>query len=46
MIVMSFGSSIGVRKRMMLAAPATPNARATELPMMIMTIAPATHRSI
>ena len=34
-IVMSRASSTGVRKRMMLAAPAMPNARATELPMMI-----------
>ena len=33
--VTSLGSSTGVRKRMMPAAPAMPNARASELPMMI-----------
>ena len=42
---MSFGSSTGVRNRMMLAAPAMPKARAIELPMMIITIAPDTHSS-
>ena len=42
---MSFGSSTGVRKRMMLAAPAMPKARAIELPMMIIIIAPDTHSS-
>ena len=45
-IVTSFGSSTGVRKRMMLAAPAMPNARASELPMMIIIIAPDTHSSV
>ena len=39
-IVMSRASSTGVRKRMMLAAPAMPKARARELPMMIIIIAP------
>ena len=38
--VMSRASSTGVRKRMMLAAPAMPNARASELPMMIIISAP------
>ena len=45
-IVTSFGSSTGVRKRMMLAAPAMPNARASELPMMIIIIAPDTQSSV
>ena len=43
--VMSRASSTGVRKRMMLAAPAMPNARASELPMMIIISAPETHSS-
>ena len=38
--VMSRASSTGVRNRMMLAAPAMPNARASELPMMIIISAP------
>ena len=45
-MVTSFGSSTGVRNRMMLAAPAMPNARASELPMMIIIIAPDTHSSV
>ena len=45
-IVTSFGSSTGVRNRMMLAAPAMPKARASELPMMIIIIAPDTHSRI
>ena len=45
-IVTSFGSSTGVRNRMMLAAPAMPNARASELPMMIIISAPDTQSSI
>ncbi len=43
--VTSFGSSTGVRKRMMPAAPAMPKARASELPMMIMMSAPDTASS-
>ena len=43
--VMSRASSTGVRNRMMLAAPAMPNARASELPMMIIISAPDTHSS-
>ena len=46
MIVTSFGSSTGVRNLTMLAAPAMPNARASELPMMIIIIAPETHSRI
>ena len=42
----SLGSSTGVRNRMMLAAPAMPNARASELPMMIIIIAPDTQSSV
>ena len=45
-MVTSLGSSTGVRKRMMLAAPAMPNARARLLPMMIIIIAPDTHSSV
>ena len=45
-MVTSFGSSTGVRNRMMLAAPAMPNARASELPMMIIIIAPDTQSSV
>ena len=45
-MVTSFGSSTGVRKRMMLAAPAMPNARTSELPTMIIIIAPETHSSV
>ena len=45
-MVTSFGSSTGVRKRTMPAAPAMPNARASELPMMIIIIAPDTHSSV
>ena len=44
-VVASFGSSTGVRNLTMLAAPATPNARARLLPMMSIIKAPATHRS-
>ena len=43
--VTSLGSSTGVRKRMIPAAPAMPKARASELPMMIMMRAPATASS-
>ena len=46
MMVTSFGSSTGVRNLTMLAAPAMPNARASELPMMIIIIAPETHSRI
>ena len=46
MIVTSFGSSTGVRNLTMLAAPAMPNARASESPMMIIIIAPETHSRI
>ena len=42
---MSFGSSTGVRNRMMLAAPAMPNARAIDPPMMIIISAPDTQSS-
>ena len=41
----SRGSSTGVRNRMMLAAPAMPNARGRELPISIIVNAPATHSS-
>ena len=44
-MVMSRASSTGVRKRMMLAAPAMPNARTSELPMMIIISAPDTQSS-
>ena len=44
-MVTSFGSSTGVRNRTMPAAPAMPNARASELPMMIIITAPDTHSS-
>ena len=45
-IVTSFGSSTGVRNLMILAAPAMPNARARELPMMIIIMAPDTQSSV
>ena len=41
-MVTSLGSSTGVRKRMMPAAPAMPNARTSESPMMIIIIVPDT----
>lgn len=45
-IVTSLGSSTGVLNLIMLAAPAIPNARTSELPMMIIMSAPDTQRRI
>ena len=43
--VPSRGSSIGVRNFTMLAAPATPNARGSESPIIAIVRAPATQSS-